>query len=63
MLRLVFNTFTGDEKYSLLNKDNLTQPFRMQISHKQKAFSGIFFAILKFVLNFEKVFKKNVHPA
>ena len=62
MLRLVFNTFTGDQKYSLLNKDNLTQPFHIQISHKQKAFSGIFFAVLKFVLNFKKVFQNNVPP-
>ena len=62
MLRLVFNTFTGDEKYSLLNKDNLIQPFHIQLWHKQKAFSGIFLAVLKFVLNFEKVFKNNDPP-
>ena len=34
----------------------------MQLCHKQKAFSGIFFAVLKFVLNFEKVFKNNDPP-
>ena len=30
---------TADDKYSLLNRDNLTQPIRTQLSQKQKAFS------------------------
>ena len=61
MLRLVFNTFTADEKYSLLNRDNLTQTIYIQLSQKQKTFSGIFFAVLKFILNFEHFSKKMTH--
>ena len=39
------NTFTADDKYSLLKRDNLTQPIQMQLSKKQKFF-------LNFVLYF-----------
>ena len=38
------NTLTADEKHYLLNRDNLTQPIQMQLSKKQKTFSGFFFA-------------------
>ena len=38
MLRLVVNTFTADEKYSLLNRSNLTQPIHMQLSQKKSFF-------------------------
>ena len=58
ILRTVFNTFTSDENYSLLNRDNLTQPIHMQLSQKQKTFPGIFFTFLKSILNFEH-FEKN----
>ena len=44
--------------YSFLNRDNLTQPIHVQLSQKQKAFSGIFFAFLKSVLTFEHFQKK-----
>ena len=50
---MVFNTFTADENYSLLNRDNLSQPIHMQLSQKQKSFPGIFFEFLKSILNFE----------
>ena len=53
MLRLVVNTFTADEKYSLFNRNNLTQPIQMQLSQKQKIFSAIFFPFLKSILNFD----------
>ena len=33
------NTLSADGKYSLLNRDNLTQPIQMQLSRKQKTFS------------------------
>ena len=56
---MVFNTFTADENYSLLNRDNLTQPIHMQLSQKQKRFPGIFFEFLKSILNFEEHFEKN----
>ena len=55
---MVFNTFTADENYSLLNRDNLSQPIHMQLSQKQKSFPGIFFEFLKSILNFEH-FGKN----
>ena len=53
ILRLFVNTLTDDDKYSLLNRDNLTLPIHMQLSQKQKTFSGIFFTFLKSILNFE----------
>ena len=55
---MVFNTFTADENYSLLNRDNLSQPIHMQLSQKQKSFPWIFFEFLKSILNFEH-FEKN----
>ena len=39
ILGLLFNTFATDEKYPLVNKDNLTIPIQMQLSEKQKPFS------------------------
>ena len=61
ILRTVFNTFTSYENYSLLNRDNLTQPVHMQLSQKQKIFPEFFFffffAFFKSILNvqhFEK---------
>ena len=59
ILRLVVNTFNADEKYSLLNRDNLTQPIHMVFSQKQKAFSGTLFPFLEFILNL-KHFQKNM---
>ena len=48
MLRLFINTSTADDKYSLLNGENLTQQIHMQFSEKQKTLSGVFFfAFLK----------------
>ena len=51
--RLFPNTLSADGKYSLLNRDNLTQPIQMQLSQKQKTFYEFFFAFLKSSLNFE----------
>ena len=31
-LKIVFNTLSDDGKYSLLNRDNLTQPIQMELS-------------------------------
>ena len=36
------NTFTADDKYSLLKRDNLTQPIQMQLSQKEKIFINFF---------------------
>ena len=49
---------TADEKYSLLNRDNLTQPIRTKLSQKQKAFSEFFLEFSKSTLNFEYFQKK-----
>ena len=56
--RLFPNTLSADGKYSLLNRDNLTQPSQMQLSQKQKTFSEYFSAFLKSSLNFEHFQKK-----
>ena len=53
------NTLTADDKYSLLNKENLTQQIRTQLSQKQKAFSKFFLTFSKFTLNFENFQKKD----
>ena len=46
ILRLFVNTLTADDKYSLLNRDNLTQPIQILLSQKQKTFSQFFSAFL-----------------
>ena len=53
------NTLTADDQYSLLNTDNLTQPYRTQLFEKQKPFSEFFLAVLKSTLNFEHLQKKD----
>ena len=42
VLTLFVNFMTADDKYSLLNNDNLTQASQMQLSKKQKKFSDLF---------------------
>ena len=37
-LSLFVNTLIADQKYSLLNRENLMQPIQMDLSQKQKAF-------------------------
>ena len=53
VLRLLVNTLAADEKYPLLNRDNLTIPIQMQLSQKQKTFSNFYAAFLKSRLNFK----------
>ena len=43
MLGTFVNTLTVDDKYSLLNRDNLLQHHQMQLSPKEKNFSDFFF--------------------
>ena len=52
-LRLLVKTLTDDEKYSLLYRENLTQPIQILLSQKRKTFSQFFSAFLKYTLNFE----------
>ena len=53
------NTLTTDDKYSLLNRDNLRQPIRTTLSQKHKAFSQFFLDFSKSTLNFEHFQKKD----
>ena len=53
------NKLTADDKYSLLNRDKLTQPIRTQLSQKHTAFSQFVLASSKSTLNFEHFQKKD----
>ena len=59
VLTPLFNILTVNDKYYLLNRDNLTQQIQMQLSEKQKTFSEFFFAFLKSILNFKHLPKKD----
>ena len=61
ILGLFVNTLTDDGKYSLVYRDNLTQPIQILLCQKQKTFSQFFSAFLKSTLNFEH-FKKKDDP-
>ena len=58
-LRLFVNTLSAVDKYSVPNRDNLTQPIQMQLSQKQKIFAKYFPAFSKSSLNFEHFGKKD----
>ena len=58
-LRLLVKTLTDDEKYSLLYRENLTQPIQILLSQKQKTFSQFFSAFSKSTLNFAHFQKKD----
>ena len=53
------NTLTDEDKYSLLNRDNLRQPIGMHLSQIQKAFRLFFLPFSKSLLNFEHFQKKD----
>ena len=64
IIRLFLNELTRNDKHYLPNRDNLTQPVQMQISEKQETFSAFFFfffffALLKSILNFKHLPKKD----
>ena len=59
ILTLFVNTLTVYDKHYLLNRDNLTQQIQMQLSEKQKTFSEFFFAVVKSILNFKHLPKKD----
>ena len=58
ILVLLVNPLAANEKYPVLNRDNLTLPIQMQLSQKQKTFSQFFAAFLKSSLNFKHFEKK-----
>ena len=60
ILRLFVDTFTAYDKYSVLNREYLTQPIHMQLFQKQNTFSEFFSAFLKSRLKFEYIKKNNM---
>ena len=58
-LRLLVKTLTDDEKYSLVYRENLTQPFQILLTQKRKTFSQFFSAFFKSTLNFAQFQKKD----
>ena len=59
ILRLSFNTLTANDKYSLLNRDKLTQPIQMHLSQKEKHFAEYNRTFFKLTLNFHNFQKTN----
>ena len=59
IFRHFVNTLTTDHKYSLLNRDNLTQPIQLILSQKRKNFSQFFSAFFKCPLSFLTLSKKD----
>ena len=59
ILRLFVNILIAVEKYSLPNREYLTQPIQIEFSQQQKHFSGVFSAFSKYTLNFESFQKKD----
>ena len=53
------NTLTADDKYSLLNRDNLMQQIRTQLSQKPKPFYQLLLAFSKSALNLKHFQKKD----
>ena len=58
ILGLPVNTLAADEKYPVLNRDNLTMPIQKQLSQKQKTFSQFFAPFLKSRIKFKDFEKK-----
>ena len=56
-------TLTADDKYSPLNRDNLTTPIRTKLSQKQQAFPQFFLAFSESTLNLESFQKKDESPS
>ena len=59
ILGLLVNTLATDEKYPVLNRDNLTLPIQIQLYEKEKHFSEFFAVFLRSKLNFEHFEKKD----
>ena len=58
ILGLLVKTLAADEKYLLLQRDNLTMPVQMQLTQKLKTFWQFLAAFLKSVLIFKYLKKK-----
>ena len=55
---LFLNKLSGDDEYSLLYRDNLTQPIQILLSQKRKTFFQRLSPVLKSTLNFNYFQKK-----
>ena len=55
-----FNTFTSEDKYSLISRDNWMHTIQMHLSRKQKSFPKFFSAFFEPALNFEHFQKKSM---
>ena len=62
-LRLLVKRLTDDEKYSLLYRENLTEPIQILLSQKEKTFSHLLSAFLKSQLSFGHFQKKDDPPS
>ena len=52
------NTLTADDKYFLLNRENLWQHLQIQLSQKAKTFSQSFFLHFQNLASILNIFKK-----
>ena len=53
ILGLLVNRLTADDKYPVLNRENVTVPIEMQLPQKQNTFCDYFAPFLISTLNFE----------
>ena len=60
ILRPLFNTLTADDKHSLLNRVNLTQPIHIILSQKLKTFFFNIFCIFQIYINSETFWQKKM---
>ena len=61
ILRVFVHTLTTDDKYSVFNRENLTQPIQILLYQKDRTFSQFFSSFLKSTFNFEHSQKKDDH--
>ena len=63
ILTLFVNTLTTDDKYSRRNMLNFTKQLEALLPRKQKTFSGLFLAFLKYALNLEHLEKEDEYSS
>ena len=59
ILRLFVNTLTAYDKYSMINRDTLTQPIQMELPPKEETFCDFFSEFLNSALRFKYFQKKD----
>ena len=60
VLRVFVNTLAADDKYSVLNRDNLLQDVQMQLTQKRKTFSSSFFLHFRNLDSISNIFEKKM---